>query len=95
MTGKHEILIRKPERKSPSGRPKCRWEVNIKTDLQVVGCELDSITGREFLNHLCYYQLLQRDSSMEIADNPTALILLEEITFTQSVKKLSVMIPDG
>ena len=29
----------KPERKRPLGRPRHRWEVNIKTDLQEVGCE--------------------------------------------------------
>ena len=29
----------KPEGKRPLGRPKCRWEDNIKMDLQKVGCE--------------------------------------------------------
>ena len=28
----------KPEGKSPLERPKCRWENNIKMDLQEVGC---------------------------------------------------------
>jgi hypothetical protein len=28
----------KPERKRPLGRPRCRWEDNIKDDLQEVGC---------------------------------------------------------
>jgi hypothetical protein len=28
----------KPERKRPLGRPRCRWEDNIKMDLQEVGC---------------------------------------------------------
>ena len=28
----------KPEGKRPLGRPKCRWEGDIKLDLQVVGC---------------------------------------------------------
>ena len=27
----------KPEGKRPLGRPRCRWEDNIKMDLQVVG----------------------------------------------------------
>jgi len=26
-------------RKGPLGRPRCRWEDNIKMDLQEVGCE--------------------------------------------------------
>jgi len=30
--------VGKPEGKSPLGRPKCRWEDNIKMDLQEVGC---------------------------------------------------------
>ena len=28
----------KPEGKRPLGRPRCRWEDNIKMDLQEVGC---------------------------------------------------------
>jgi len=29
--------VEKPEGKRPLGRPRCRWEDNIKTDLQEVG----------------------------------------------------------
>ena len=29
----------KPEGKRPLGRPRCRWEENIKMDIQEVGCE--------------------------------------------------------
>ena len=28
----------KPEGKKPLGRPRCRWEDNIKMDLEEVGC---------------------------------------------------------
>jgi hypothetical protein len=31
--------VEKPEGKGPGGRPRRRWEDNIKTDLQEVGCE--------------------------------------------------------
>jgi len=31
-------LVRKPYGKRPLGRPKFRWEDNIKMDLQAVGC---------------------------------------------------------
>ena len=31
------VLVRKPEVKSPLGRPSRRWEDNIKMDLQEVG----------------------------------------------------------
>jgi hypothetical protein len=33
----HRVLVRKPERKKPLGRPRHRWEYNIKMDLQEVG----------------------------------------------------------
>jgi hypothetical protein len=32
------VLVGKPEGKIPLGRPKHRWEENIKMDLQKVGC---------------------------------------------------------
>ena len=33
----HRVLVGKPEGKRPSGRPRRRWEDNIKMDLQEVG----------------------------------------------------------
>jgi hypothetical protein len=35
--GVHRVLVGKPERKRPLGRPRHRWEDNIKRDLQEVG----------------------------------------------------------
>ena len=32
------VLVGKPVDKRPLGRPRCRWEDNIKMDLQEVGC---------------------------------------------------------
>ena len=32
------VLVGKPEVKRALGRPTCRWEDNIKMDLQEVGC---------------------------------------------------------
>ena len=32
------VLVGKPERKRPLGRPRHRWEDNIKIDPQEVGC---------------------------------------------------------
>jgi len=32
------VLVGKPERKKPLGRPRRRWEDNIKMNLQEVGC---------------------------------------------------------
>ena len=34
----HRVLVGKPDGKSPLGRPRRRWEDNIKMDLQEVGC---------------------------------------------------------
>ena len=31
----HRVLMGKPERKRPLGRPRRRWEDNIKKDLQL------------------------------------------------------------
>ena len=35
--GVHRVLVGKPEGKRPMGRPRRRWEDNIKMDLQEVG----------------------------------------------------------
>ena len=37
--GVYRLLVGKPEGKRPLGRPRRRWEDNIKIDLQEVGCE--------------------------------------------------------
>jgi hypothetical protein len=34
----YRILVGKPERKSPLGRPRYRWVDNIKMDLREIGC---------------------------------------------------------
>jgi len=36
--GVYRILVRKPEGKRPLGRPRYRWEDDIKMGLQGVGC---------------------------------------------------------
>jgi hypothetical protein len=36
--GVYRILVGKPEGKRTLGRPRCRWEDNIKVGLQEVGC---------------------------------------------------------
>ena len=41
-TGRVEVytgFCGEPEGKRPLGRPRCRWEDNIKMELQEVGCE--------------------------------------------------------
>jgi len=36
--GVYRVLVGKPQGKRPLGRPRCRWEDNIKMDLQEMGC---------------------------------------------------------
>jgi len=36
--GVYRVLVEKPEGKRPLGRPRRRWEDNIKMDLQEAGC---------------------------------------------------------
>jgi hypothetical protein len=36
--GVYRVLVWKPDGKRPLGRPRVRWEDNIKMDLQEVGC---------------------------------------------------------
>jgi hypothetical protein len=35
--GAYRVLVGKPEGRRPLGRPRCRWEDNIKVDLQEMG----------------------------------------------------------
>ena len=35
----YRVSVGKPEGKRPLGRPRRRWDYNIKMDLQEVGCE--------------------------------------------------------
>jgi hypothetical protein len=36
--GVYRVLVGKPEGRRPLGIPRCRWEDNIKQDLQKMGC---------------------------------------------------------
>jgi hypothetical protein len=38
MSGVFRVLVGKPEGKRPLGRPRRRWDDNIKMDLLEVGC---------------------------------------------------------
>jgi len=37
-SGVNRVLVGKPEKKGPLGKPRRRWEDNIKRDPQEVGC---------------------------------------------------------
>jgi hypothetical protein len=34
----YRLLVGKPERKRPLGKPRCRWMDNIKMDILEIGC---------------------------------------------------------
>jgi hypothetical protein len=36
--GVYRVFVRKPQGKRLLGKPRCRWEDNIKMDLEEVGC---------------------------------------------------------
>jgi hypothetical protein len=38
MRNTNKIFVGNPERKTPLGRPRRRWEDSIKTDLKIIGC---------------------------------------------------------
>ena len=38
--GAYRVLVGKPELKRPLGRPRRRWENNIKMDLREIDCEV-------------------------------------------------------
>jgi hypothetical protein len=41
----YRVLVGKPEGKRPLGRPRLRWEDNIRMDLQKVGCGFEDWIG--------------------------------------------------
>jgi hypothetical protein len=40
MKNTYTILVVKPERKRPFGRPRCRWEDNIRMDIREIVWEV-------------------------------------------------------
>jgi hypothetical protein len=47
-TGVHRVLVGKPEGNRPLGRSRCRWDDNIKMDLQEVGGDwIDVVQDRD------------------------------------------------
>ena len=52
-----KIVVGKPVGKTPLGRPRCRWEDNIKMDLKEISIDtrnwVDSAQDRDSLRVLC------------------------------------------
>jgi hypothetical protein len=57
-TGLYRVLVGRPEGKRPSGRPRRRWEDNVKMDLREIGIDganwirlaQDKVQWRAFVN---------------------------------------------
>jgi hypothetical protein len=43
--GVYRVLVGKPEGKRPLGRPRSRWEDNVRMDLHEVGCRCEDWIG--------------------------------------------------
>jgi hypothetical protein len=43
--GVYRVLVGNPEGKSPLGRPRRRWDDNVRMDLQKVGCGCEDWIG--------------------------------------------------
>ena len=67
-TGAHRVLVGEPERKRPLGRPRHRWENNIKMDLQEMGYEdmdwIDVAQDRDRWRALVNMVMNRRDPKM-------------------------------
>jgi hypothetical protein len=46
----YRILVGKPEEKRPLGRPRCRWEDNIRMDLREIVLTQDRDQWRALVN---------------------------------------------
>jgi hypothetical protein len=65
--GMYRVLVEKPERKRPMGRPRRRWEDNIRMDLQEVRCG-----GMDWIG--LAQDKKQVSSNGECGNEPTGLI---------------------
>jgi hypothetical protein len=60
----YRVLMGKPERKTPLGRPRHRWEDGIRMDLREIGGSVDwiqlaqdRVRWRDFVNTVMYIQV--------------------------------------
>jgi hypothetical protein len=64
--GEERVLVGRPEGKRPLGRPRCRWEDNVKMDLREIGIDgtnwiqlaQDRVQWRAFVNMVMNVQVL-------------------------------------
>jgi hypothetical protein len=51
--GVYRVLVGKPDGKRPLGRPRRRWEDNVRIDLQEVGCGCKDWIGLAHVADAC------------------------------------------
>jgi hypothetical protein len=72
--GAYRVSVREPEGNRPLGRPRRRWEDNIKMDLQEVGCggkdwiDLPQNKGQLAGTYQCGYEHPGSIKSVEFLD---------------------------
>jgi hypothetical protein len=75
VRGVYRVLVGEPEGKKPLRRPRRRWEDNIKTDLQEIGCgvmdwiELAQDRGRRRKKYECRHEPSGSTKCREFLDN--------------------------
>jgi hypothetical protein len=63
--GVYRVLVVRPEGKTPLGRPRCRWEDNIKLDVREIGIDganwiqlaQDRVQWRAFVNTVTNHRI--------------------------------------
>jgi hypothetical protein len=81
--GVDRVLLGKPEGKRPIGRPRHRWEDNIKMDLQDMGCEsmdwIDQAQDRDK-----WWALVDTVMNLQVPQNVgDFLTILELVSFSR------------
>jgi hypothetical protein len=72
----YRVLAEKPERRRPVGRPRRRWEDNIRMDLWEVGCGcvdwMELAQGRDRWRELEHLHTPQSVGLLRTSDQPVA-----------------------
>ena len=53
MISGESLLLRKSEGKRPLGRPKCKWEENVKIEIKGIGCGRGDRTNLAYGKEMC------------------------------------------
>jgi hypothetical protein len=82
--GVHRVLVGRPDGKRPLGRPRHRWEDNIKLDVREIGIDgvnwirlaQDRVQWRAFVNTVMNLRVLQRKDTFLQAERLSAVQIM-------------------